>query len=131
MNVYVCICVYVYACVCVFVCVCVCVFHRNGTIMFAIKVHGYAVLYDKRKKDLKKRDMVENVCEKIAQNLNFVESGNFIRGSTKEAVPSCPGLNFWKNTIPMVKSYCCKVNLNLHIYYNRTLTQTFSCEVAF
>ena len=93
--------IYIYllcVCVCVYVCVCVCVFQRNGTIMFAIKVHGYAVLHDKGKKGLKKRDMVENVCEKIAQNLNFVKSGNFVRGSTEEAVLSCPGVNFWKNT---------------------------------
>ena len=57
------------------------------------------------------RDMVGNVWEKIPENLDFVESSNFIRRSTVATVCICSGGN-------------CKGN--------RTLTQVlFSCKVVF
>ena len=52
------------------------------------KVQGFAVLYDKRIKGFKKRDMIENIWGKISENLDFVENSNFIRGSTKGPVRS-------------------------------------------
>ena len=45
-----------------------------------------------------KRDMAQNVWDKIAENLDFVENSNFIRGSTEVAVRGCPGENSQENT---------------------------------
>ena len=42
--------------------------------------------------------MVENVWENIAENLVFVENGNFVRESTEAAVPKCSGINSQENT---------------------------------
>ena len=41
--------------------------------------------------------MIKNVWEKIAENLDFVKSSNFIRGSAKAAVPNCSGVNCQEN----------------------------------
>ena len=46
----------------------------------------------------KKRDVVENAWEEIAENLDFVENSDFIRGSTEAAVRSCCGINSQENT---------------------------------
>ena len=37
--------------------------------------------------------MVQNVWEKIAENLDFIENGNFIGESTEAAVRGCSGIN--------------------------------------
>ena len=37
--------------------------------------------------------MVQNIWEKIAENLGFVENNNFIRGSTEAAVHGCSDIN--------------------------------------
>ena len=37
--------------------------------------------------------MVQNIWEKIAENLGFVENNNFIRGSTEVAVHRCSDIN--------------------------------------
>ena len=42
----------------------------------------FPVLNDKRVKGLKKIDIAQNFWEKIAENLDFVENSNFIKGST-------------------------------------------------
>ena len=66
-------------------------------------------------KDFKKRVMVENVQEKVTENLYF----NLIRESAEAAARSCSGLSFKLHT------------LKVQLYYNTTLTQAFSSEVAF
>ena len=55
-------------------------------------------LINKSAETFKMRDVVKNVCEKIAKNLDFVENSNFIRGSTEAAALSCSGVNSQKNT---------------------------------
>ena len=55
--------------------------------ILAYKVQGFPVLYDKRMKAFKKRDMVENVWEKISENLDF-----------EAAACRCFGVNFQENT---------------------------------
>ena len=55
---------------------------------------GFAVLHDQRMKTFKKRDIVENVCEKIAKNIYLVENSNFNKGSTEAAVWGCSRVNF-------------------------------------
>ena len=42
--------------------------------------------------------MVQNVWEKIAETLGFVENSNFIKGSTEAAVGGCFGINLKENT---------------------------------
>ena len=42
--------------------------------------------------------MVQNVWEKITENLGYVENSNFIRGSTEAAVRGCSGINSKENT---------------------------------
>ena len=42
--------------------------------------------------------MVQNVWEKIAENLGFVENSNFFRRSTEAAVHGCSGITSNKNT---------------------------------
>ena len=42
-------------------------------------------------------DMEKNVKEKIAENLDSVEHGNFIRGSRASAVRGCPGIDLVEN----------------------------------
>ena len=51
--------------------------------ILAQRVQGSPVLYDTRVKGFNKRDAVQNVWEEIAENLDFVDSGNFVRGSTE------------------------------------------------
>lgn len=43
--------------------------------------------------------MVQNVWEKIAENLHFVESNNFIRKSTEAAVRQYFGVNSQETTV--------------------------------
>ena len=42
--------------------------------------------------------MVRNVCEKITENLDFVENSNFIEGNTETAVPGYSGVNLKKKS---------------------------------
>ena len=42
--------------------------------------------------------MVRNVCEKITENLDFVENSNFIKGNTETAVPGYSGVNLKKKS---------------------------------
>ena len=58
---------------------------------------GFPVLCNKRVKGFKERDTVQNVWEKIAENLDFVENSNFIRGNTEAVVRCCSGVNCQKN----------------------------------
>ena len=37
--------------------------------------------------------MAQNIWEKIAENIGFVENDNFIRGSTEAAVLGCSSIN--------------------------------------
>ena len=41
--------------------------------MLAEKVKGFPVLYDKRDKDFKEKDAVQNAWEKVAEILEFAE----------------------------------------------------------
>ena len=50
--------------------------------MFAEKVKGFSVLHDKRVKDLKEKDAVQNDWKKVAESLDFTENSNFIRASS-------------------------------------------------
>ena len=50
--------------------------------MLAEKVQGFPVLYDKRVKDFKEKNAVQNAWEKVAESLDFAENGNFIRASS-------------------------------------------------
>ena len=40
------------------------------------------VLYDKRVKDFKEKDVIQNTWEKVAESFEFPENGNFIRASS-------------------------------------------------
>ena len=55
--------------------------------------------------------MVENIWEKIAENLDCVKNSNVIRGSTKAAVSSCFGADSLKNTNGRV------VRLSFQLYH--------------
>ena len=48
-------------------------------------------------KGFNKTDTVQNFWEKIAENLDFVENSDFIRGSKETFVRSCSHVNFQKN----------------------------------
>ena len=48
--------------------------------ILAEKVQGFPVLYEL--KVLKKKDAVQNAWEKVVENLDFAETGNFIRASS-------------------------------------------------
>ena len=50
--------------------------------MFAEKVKGFPVLYDKRVKVFKEKDAVQNAWEKVAKSLDFAGNGNFISTSS-------------------------------------------------
>ena len=67
-------------------------------------------------KGFQKRYMVQNIWERIAENLDFVKSSNFIRGSTKAAVGVCHGVN-------RRRTYSSN--------YDRTVPLVFSCEITF
>ena len=50
--------------------------------MFAEKVQGFPVLYNKIVKDFKARNGVRNACEIVVESLDFADNGNFIRTSS-------------------------------------------------
>ena len=50
--------------------------------MLPEKMEGFPVLYDKRVKDFKEKDSVQNAWEKVAESLDFAENSNFIRASS-------------------------------------------------
>ena len=45
-------------------------------------MEGFPVLYDKRVKDFKEKDSVQNAWEKVAESLDFAKNSNFIRESS-------------------------------------------------
>ena len=47
----------------------------------------------KRVIGVEKKDTVQNVWEKIAENLDFVENSNFATKSAEAAVDGCSGIN--------------------------------------
>ena len=49
--------------------------------ILAEKVQGFPILYDKRTKDFKETDTVQNAWKKVAESLDFEENVNFIRPS--------------------------------------------------
>lgn len=53
------------------------------------KAQGFPVPYDKRVEGFWTWDTVQDVRVKIAEDLNIVENGNFIRVSTEAAVRGC------------------------------------------
>ena len=53
------------------------------------------------------KDVVKNVWEKIAENVDFVEKRNFVKESTEASVQGCSGIN--SQEIPVAESYHCKV----------------------
>ena len=74
--------------------------------------------------------MVQNVWDKISENLGFVENNNFISESTNAAVSECSGVNSQK--IPMALScYSNVTGLNSKLCHNRILPKVFPCETAF
>ena len=44
-------------------------------------------------KRLLKIDLIQNACEKIAENLDFVENSNFITERTEAAARRCSDIN--------------------------------------
>ena len=69
--------------------------------------------------------MVQNVWEKIAEDLCFVENSNFIRGSTEAGIHGWSGINSQKNTrggVPIIENL---KNLSLQVSYNGTLSDVF------
>ena len=54
-------------------------------------------------KGLKKRDMVENVWEKITENSDFVKCSDFIKGSAEGVFGCCSGVSSQKNTYDQVQ----------------------------
>ena len=54
-------------------------------------------------KGFKKRDMVENVCEKITENSDFVKCSDFIKGSAEGVFGCCSGVSSQKNTYDQVQ----------------------------
>ena len=50
--------------------------------MLPEKMEGFPVLYDKRVKDFKEKDSVQNAWEKVAESLDFAKNSNFIRESS-------------------------------------------------
>ena len=48
----------------------------------AEKLEDFPVLHDKRVKGFKEKDAVQNTWEKVAENLDFAENGNFIGSSS-------------------------------------------------
>ena len=77
-------------------------------------------------KGFRKRYMVENVWEKVAEKLDFVENSNFILESTK--IKFCKFLEKypWRNTIAVNLH-----NLKACNFTTIGLAQAFSCEVVF
>lgn len=57
------------------------------------KIQEFLVLYDKRVTGFKKRDMTQNVKERIVEKLNFVGESNFLRASEEAAVCRCSCVN--------------------------------------
>ena len=49
---------------------------------FQKKMEGFPVLCDKRVKDFKEKDSVQNTWEKVAESLDFAKNSNFIRESS-------------------------------------------------
>ena len=93
-------------------------------------MEGFPVLHNKKVKGFENRDMIENVWEKIIENLDFVENRNFIKGNTKQQFAVV--LVKIPSQIPMAECYYFKLhNLNLKLYYNKTLTRVPSYKIAF
>ena len=57
------------------------------------KIQKFLVLYDKKVTGFKKRDMIQNVKEKIVEKLNFVGESNFLGVSAEAAVCRCSCVN--------------------------------------
>ena len=45
------------------------------------KLEGFSVLHDKGVRGFKEKDSVQNAWQKVAENLDFTETDNFIRAS--------------------------------------------------
>lgn len=77
---------------------------KNDTIIFTKRrnncklVQGFPVLYHNSMKAFRKKDMVQNVSDKIKEKLDFGEYSNFNTGSTEAVVGKCPGVNSQENT---------------------------------
>ena len=49
--------------------------------MLQEKMEVFPILNDERVRGFKEKDSVQNTWEKVAENLDFTENGNFIRAS--------------------------------------------------
>lgn len=76
---------------------------KNDAIIFTQRrnncklVQGFPALYHNSMKAFRKKDMVQNVSDKIKEKLDFGEYSNFNMGTTEAAVGKCPGVNSQEN----------------------------------